>query len=68
MCKNIVKKLDYDEAAEHLHELIRTCDAEMLATLYEYTFGTVKECIVDDNEDKLIVTFNENCNSIDSLI
>lgn len=39
-----MKKLDFEKAAEELHELIRTCDADTLCAIYENAFGAVVSC------------------------
>ncbi len=52
-------KVDYEEAAEELHALIRECDADTLAAIYENAFGSVKICEQSVDEDCLLVQYHE---------
>lgn len=51
-------KLDHEKAAERLHALIRECDADTLAAIYENAFGAVKE-VEARNPNHFKVTFCE---------
>ena len=44
-------RISIEQVAEDLQALIRECDGDTLATLYEYTFGNVISayCIDDEN-------------------
>jgi len=50
-------KLDFEKAAEELHSLIRECDAETLASIYEDAFGAVKSCWQSNRGDYFVVEF-----------
>lgn len=54
-----MKKISYEQAAEELHTLIRECDADCLAAIYEYAFGAVKNCEQSTTEDCLIIDYHE---------
>jgi len=54
-----MKKIDFEQAAAELHELISDCDADCLAALYEYAFGAVESCELSEDEDCFIVTYHE---------
>lgn len=52
-------KVDFEQAAEELHELVRECDADTLAALYEYAFGAVESCEQSNEGDYFIVKYHE---------
>jgi len=54
-----MKKIDFEQAAEELHALVRECDADSLAALYEYAFGAVESCEQSAEEDCFIVEYHE---------
>jgi len=54
-----MKKIDFEQAAEELHELIRTCDADTLAAIYEQAFGAVISCEQSQDEDCFLVEYHE---------
>jgi hypothetical protein len=45
-----MKKISFDQAAEELHALIRECDCETLAAIYEHAFGAVEKAEAIDGE------------------
>ncbi len=45
------EKIDFEQAAAELHELVRDADADTLACLYEDAFGAVKSCDISKDED-----------------
>lgn len=51
----------FETAAEELHDLIREADADTLAALYEYAFGSVLACYVDEDKGCLEVHSAEEC-------
>ena len=53
-----VMKVDHEQAAEELHALIRECDADTLAALYEDAFGAIEEVGQGDG-DYFEVTYHE---------
>lgn len=52
-------KVDFEQVAEELHELIRVCNSDTLAALYEYAFGAVESCEESDGGDYFMVTYHE---------
>ena len=54
-----MKRIDFEDAADQLHELIRKTflDSDLLAALYENAFDAVESCIVDDGDDCLVVEY-----------
>jgi hypothetical protein len=54
--KKIMRKVEFEKAAEELHALIRECDAGTLAAIYENAFGAVESCEQCCEEDCLLVT------------
>ena len=52
-------KVDHEKAAEELHALIRECDADTLAAIYENAFGAVESCYNSSEQDCLEVTYYE---------
>lgn len=40
-------KITAEDAAIELYELIRDCDGDTLAALYEYAFGAVENAVYD---------------------
>ncbi len=52
-----MKRIDFEDAADQLHELIREADSDLLAALYENAFGAVESCTVDDGDDCLVVEY-----------
>ncbi len=52
-------KLDFEAAAEQLHELIRICDAGDLAAIYENAFGAVKSCEESSEGDYFIIEYED---------
>jgi hypothetical protein len=52
-------KMDYEQAAEELHALIRECDADTLAAIYEQSFGAVESCEQSCEGDYFIATYHE---------
>lgn len=52
-------KVDHEKAAEELHALIRECDADTLAAIYENAFGAVKICEHSPDEDCFLVQYHE---------
>lgn len=55
-----MKKIDFEQAAEELHKLIRTCDADTLACIYEQAFGAVESCEQSENEDCFLIKYHEH--------
>lgn len=53
------KKLDFEKAAENLHELIRECGSDTLAAIYENAFGAIKTCELSEDNCYFIVTYHE---------
>lgn len=54
-----MKLIDFEQVAEELHELIRTCDADALASMYEQAFGAIKTCDQSNDKDCFIVKYHE---------
>lgn len=54
-----MKKIDFEQAAEELHELIRDADADTLASIYEDAFGAVKSCDQSPDGDHFIVEYHK---------
>jgi hypothetical protein len=52
-----MERISYEKATEELHALVRECDAETLAALYEDAFGAVKEAYVDTKQECLLVVY-----------
>ncbi len=52
-------KVDFEQVAEELHELVRECDSDTLSALYEYAFGAVESCEESDEGDYFIVTYHK---------
>jgi hypothetical protein len=54
-----MRRVDFEKAAEELHALIRECDADDLAAIYENAFGAVKICEQSADQDCLLVQYHE---------
>ena len=56
------RTINIEQAAKELCALIKTCDSETIATLYEEAFGAVEYCWVPENDlDTLIIEYVEGC-------
>ena len=54
-----MKIIGFEQAAEELHALIRECDSDTLAAMYEQAFGAVKSCEQSQKGDWFEVEYEE---------
>lgn len=54
-----MKKIDFEQAAAELHELIRTCDADTLGAMYENAFGAIESCEELPGDGHFTVEYHE---------
>jgi len=54
-----MRKMGFEQVADELHALIRECDSETLAAIYENAFGAVKSCVDSDVVGYFNVEYHE---------
>ena len=50
-----MRRISFDQGADEICDLVRDCDAETLAAIYEGSFGCITSVEVDEDTDSLVI-------------